>query len=445
LAGSNLSKHRDFAIDVVRRLREAGFVALWAGGCVRDLLVGRAPKDYDVATSANPDQIRGVFGHRRTLPIGAAFGVITVLGPPGAGQIDVATFRSDEAYSDGRRPDAVRFSSPEEDASRRDFTINGIFCDPIENKVIDYVGGQRDIAARIVRAIGDPRQRIDEDKLRMLRAVRFAATLDFELDEATHAAVAAMAPRITVVSAERIAAEFERMLTDRHRARAVALLRETGLLTAILPEATSLADDAHDELWQQTVQILEQLDSPTFGLAMAALLAGVLTSRRLSVDELSSQHHSRRPPNSPALRLVSTVAHRWKLSNTVGDRAGWLLDNSARLAGARRLPWSQLQPLLAHRFASDLVELSAATTSVTEGDTSEADFCRRKLALPREQLDPPPLITGDDLHARGVPAGPAYRRLLEAVRAAQLDNQIDSKAQALERIDRLLTDKNLTD
>ncbi|MCR4411750.1 MAG: CCA tRNA nucleotidyltransferase, partial [Thermoguttaceae bacterium] len=164
---------RQFAEEVVRRLRAAGFLAYWAGGCVRDQLMGLDPKDYDVATSAVPEQVRQVFGRRRTVAVGAAFGVITVVGPPGAGQIEVATFRSDRTYSDGRHPDEVVFSSPEEDAARRDFTINGLFYDPVAQEVIDYVGGRDDLARRLLRAIGDPRQRFAEDKLRLLRAVRF--------------------------------------------------------------------------------------------------------------------------------------------------------------------------------------------------------------------------------------------------------------------------------
>src|SRR5688572_4921449 len=178
-------RQRAFALEIVEKLRAAGFEALWAGGCVRDELLGLTPKDYDVATSAMPDQIRDVFGRRRTLPIGAAFGVITVLGPRAAGQVEVATFRTDAAYSDGRRPDSVTFTDAEHDAQRRDFTINGLFYDPIEGKVVDFVGGQEDLKRGTIRAIGDPRLRIAEDKLRMLRAVRFAATFNFAIDPDT--------------------------------------------------------------------------------------------------------------------------------------------------------------------------------------------------------------------------------------------------------------------
>src|SRR5687768_15104483 len=191
----------EFALDVVRRLRAAGFEALFAGGCVRDQILGIPPKDYDVATSALPEQIQDVFGRRKTLAIGASFGVITVIGPKGAGQIDVATFRRDAAYSDGRHPDSVSFTTAEQDALRRDFTINGLFFDPVNSEVIDYVGGQEDLRRGVVRAIGDPRQRIAEDKLRMLRAVRFAARFDFAIDAATLTAIQQQARELVIVSA----------------------------------------------------------------------------------------------------------------------------------------------------------------------------------------------------------------------------------------------------
>src|SRR2546423_12854917 len=200
---------RDFAVRVVQRLRDAGYQALWAGGCVRDELLGLVPKDYDVATDATPEQVRRLF--RRTVAVGAAFGVVEVLGPRPL-KVQVATFRSDVSYSDGRRPDRVVFSSAREDALRRDFTINGMFFDPLTDQLIDYVGGQEDLRARVLRAIGDPVRRFTEDKLRMLRAVRIATRFDLTLDEATATAVRAMAPEIRAVSAERIAEELRKLL-----------------------------------------------------------------------------------------------------------------------------------------------------------------------------------------------------------------------------------------
>ena len=253
---SSADRQREFAVDVVRRLQEAGFRALWNGGCVRDFLMGRVPKDYDVATDARPDAVRSLFGHRRTLAVGASFGVIIVLGPKQAGNVEVATFRTEGPYLDGRRPEHVDFASPEEDAQRRDFTINGMFYDPISEQVHDYVGGEKDLAAGVVRAIGRPADRMAEDKLRMLRAVRFAATLDFQLDAATADAVRAMAPEIHVVSAERIAQELKKMLVDPHRRRAIELAHETNLLLEILPELKPVFDASDGVAWEAALRRL---------------------------------------------------------------------------------------------------------------------------------------------------------------------------------------------
>ena len=228
---------REFAVSVVRRLREAGHEALWAGGCVRDELLGLVPGDYDVATSARPEEVSGLF--RRTVAVGVSFGVVQVLGPrteAGPLSVEVATFRADAGYSDGRHPDAVVFSSAREDALRRDFTINGMFFDPLENQLIDYVGGQEDLNKKLLRAIGDPAVRFAEDKLRLLRAARIATRFDLTIEARTAAAIRSMAGQILVVSAERIADELRKLLVSPHRARGVNLLLELGLAAAILPE-----------------------------------------------------------------------------------------------------------------------------------------------------------------------------------------------------------------
>src|SRR5579872_3355864 len=224
---------RDFAVEVVRNLKEAGFTALWAGGCVRDLLLGREPDDYDVATSARPEQVQQLFGPQRTRAIGASFGVILVHGPRRSlgGDVEVATFRTEGPYLDGRRPQNVSFATPEEDARRRDFTINGMFYDPLTEQVLDFVGGRDDLARKVVRAIGDPQARFREDKLRMLRAVRMAARFDFEVDTATAQAVRTMANEILVVSYERIAQELKKMLVHDRRARAIDLTLDLKILT----------------------------------------------------------------------------------------------------------------------------------------------------------------------------------------------------------------------
>ena len=270
---SDPEQARQFALEVVGRLREAGHEAVWAGGCVRDELLGRIPADYDVATSARPDEVREVFGRRRTLAVGAAFGVITVLGPRGAGQIEVATFRTDAPYTDGRHPAGVTFSTAREDAQRRDFTINGLFLDPVTGEVHDYVGGRDDLKAGIVRAIGVPAMRFGEDHLRMLRAVRFAAGFGFALDGETRAAIERMTHLVTTVSPERIAAELRAMVSRTGRRRALELLDETGLAREVLMEVAPAEDGAtaDREAWGQAARIVDALDEPELATALAVL------------------------------------------------------------------------------------------------------------------------------------------------------------------------------
>ncbi|MEX0977541.1 MAG: CCA tRNA nucleotidyltransferase, partial [Pirellulales bacterium] len=369
------------------------------------------------------EQIRDVFGRKKTVPVGAQFGVIAVVGPKSAGQIEVATFRRDVGYSDGRRPDAVEFSTPQADAQRRDFTINGLFYDPLEDRVIDFVGGVDDLGRGIVRAIGEPRERFEEDKLRLLRAVRFTATYEFTLDLPTRQALEAMVDQIRIVSAERIAAEMRLMLVHRRRSSAVDLLRDVGLLTVTLPEL-SMANQAGamtargrpaEEAWLAALETLDALHEPGFPLALAALVHPF-------VDGPASVEISR----------------RWKLSNAETKRVRWLLDNQNALAGAQGAAWSRLQPILTSGGIEDLIGLVEAVAAASGKKSDDAAHCRELLKLPQDQLDPPPLLTGDDLIAHGVPRGKRYQRLLQAVRDAQLDGQIATKAEALALVDRLI-------
>ena len=409
---------RRFAIEVVKKLRQAGFQAYWAGGCVRDQLLNREPKDYDVATNATPDEIREVFGPRRTLAIGAAFGVIIVLGPKTANQVEVATFRRDAQYSDGRHPDSVTFSSAEEDAQRRDFTINGLFYDPIDKRIIDYVDGHEDLRQRLVRAIGDPFARIAEDKLRMLRAVRMASTFDFALDASTLSAVEQKAHELTVVSAERITSELRLMLVHPNRCRAARLLAESRLLTVILPALQGIAPEGSGQLddapWQRTRRVLECLDDPTFSMAFAALIRECAPSAKRRVPE------------------VSRIAERLRLTNKEERETEFLLAHEHQVRSASRIPWPQLQRILVQEGATDLVAYSHAVAEATGEGTHETDFCRDKLSLPKEELDPPPLLGGNDLKVAGLPPGPAYKRIIEAVRDAQLENRVGTKQEALD-------------
>jgi tRNA nucleotidyltransferase/poly(A) polymerase len=397
---------RAFALEIVQKLRAANFEALWAGGCVRDQLLGIEPKDYDVATSATPDDIRNLFGRRRTLPIGAAFGVVTVLGPRAAGQIEVATFRTDAVYSDGRHPDSVSFTDAEHDAQRRDFTINGLFYDPISNEVVDYVDGQRDLEARVIRAIGNPRLRFGEDKLRMLRAVRFAAAFHFSVDPQTMEAVREMAPDLTSVSAERIGMEVRRMLLDSNRAVALTLLRESNLLWQVVPELSTITDDG----WQQTLDRLARIREPTLALALAAML--------LSVDDAD----------------LSEIGRRLRYTNKEIDRTEWLVNQLHTVAHAPAVPWPKLQRVLTHDGAPELLALYA---SISDEDDATLAFCRDRLGWPAEKLNPPALVDGADLIGHGLTPGPQFSELLEQIRDAQLDGEISTRNEALDLADRL--------
>jgi poly(A) polymerase len=411
----------EFAKQVVAKLRAAGFEAYWAGGCVRDRLLGLTPKDYDVATDARPDEIRHLFGERRTLPIGAAFGVITVLGAKAAGQIEVATFRADAEYSDGRRPDSVTFSNAREDALRRDFTINGMFLDPLAEEVLDYVGGRIDLEDHLLRAIGDPHARIREDKLRMLRAVRFAAHFGFALEHQTKAAIQQSAPDVKVVSAERITQELRRMWVDSHRVRALELLQETELLPVILPEIAELADAPPIDLaegpcdpWHYLLRVVGALDSPNFSLTAAALLHLL-----------------------PAA-AVEKLGRRLKWARKEIDEARWLVAHHADWQGARALPWPRLQRLLIAPLAEDWLNLAHALALTGRGELADVQHCRQKRALPSDVLNPAPLLNGHDLAELGLPEGRRVALLLEQLRDLQLDGRLATRADALSYAKQLL-------
>jgi poly(A) polymerase len=438
-------KQREFALEIVRKLRAAGYIAYWAGGCVRDRLLARVPKDYDVATSAQPEQIREVFGRRRTLAIGAAFGVISVIGPREAGQVEVTTFRRDAAYSDGRHPDSVTFSGPEEDARRRDFTINGLFYDPLADEVIDYVGGREDLRQGVVRAIGDPRQRFAEDKLRMLRAVRFTATFGFRLDAATQTAIAQMAGEIVVVSAERIAQELRMMLMHPSRTTALQLLLDTGLLAAVLPEAVAMRGipqgkrmQPEGDLWDHTLLVIEKLRSPSFTLALGALLHDIGKPPTMSRRDgrLTFYDHE-----LVGEGIAQRVCRRWKLSNKETERVCWLVRYHMYLGEARKMRWAKLQRMLTTEGIEELLDLHEADALASDGNTAEIDYCRQLLAQSPDELNPLQLLTGHDLIRHGVPQGKHYQWLLERVRDAQLEKTIRSKRDALALVDRLLAER----
>jgi poly(A) polymerase len=396
-------RQREFAIQIVRKLRDARHEAYWAGGSVRDLLLGAKPKDFDIATSARPDQVRELFGRRQTLAIGAAFGVIGVLG--GREPIEVATFRTDGPYADGRHPDSVIYSDAQHDASRRDFTVNGLLYDPIEDRVIDYVQGQDDLDGKIIRAIGDPRARFGEDKLRMLRAVRFATTLAFDIEPQTLAAITEMAAEIDQISAERIGMELGKILVHPRRSLGLRLLAKTGLIGPLLPELAPHAR-ALDDTWQRTLDCLDRLESDAPALTLAALLLSVEAPDR-----------------------VRAIGWRFRYPKKCSERAAWLIESLPRIAQADRSRWPSLQRLLVHDGAGALMTLAGA---VLGDDHPGLKHCRERLGWAAERLNPEPLVSGDDLIAHGIRPGPLFAQMLDAIRDAQLDERISDRGQALE-------------
>ena len=409
---SDPSQAKEFARSVVDRLRAAGHEALWAGGCVRDELLGRTPADYDVATSATPDVVRALFGRSRTLAVGAAFGVITIVGPRGSGQVEVTTFRTDAAYTDGRHPAGVTFSTAADDAQRRDFTINGLFMDPRTGEVHDHVGGRADLEAGIVRAIGVPALRFGEDHLRMLRAVRFAAGFGFLLDAETRAAIERLAPRAATVSPERIAAELRAMLARPGRGNALELLADTGLAPVVLPELSPPnASTAGRERWRLMARVIDALDEPSLEVGLAILAEGA-------------------PGALPA------VVDRLRLSNREGGSACWLraaIDELAPRSADDLLmdrPWSTVQPWLANRDAPLLADVLRARAAVAGGSSEIAVWVSACLQRPRAELDPPPLLSGHDLIRAGCSPGPALGETLARLRALQLDGLLANAADA---------------
>jgi poly(A) polymerase len=415
---SDLSKAH--ATDVVQRLQQAGYTALWAGGCVRDLLLGHVPSDYDVATNALPDEVRRLFGERNTLAVGAAFGVIVVKGRRGAEDVEVATFRTEGPYLDGRRPERVIFSTPEEDAQRRDFTINGLFYDPLTGQLFDYVGGREDLERRVLRAIGDPRERFTEDKLRILRAVRISARFGCELESQTAEAVRQMAREILVVSQERIAQELQKILA--HPSRRVALERAIalGVLPVILPELSEFVQqvrpggDLPCEV-AHWLRGLESLPSPNLELALACLLRPAGKGR--------TQLELR--------RLAETACRRLRLSNAQLEQTGWLLEHEgevAELPGARE---AVRKRLLAHPWSRNLVALARAV-AVGDGVTPTAPaWCDHYLdQTPRDVLQPVPVLTGDALRKMQLPPGKEFKTILEEVYDAQLEGRVTTREEA---------------
>ena len=398
-------KAREFAVETVETLRQHGFISYWAGGCVRDHHLQLTPKDYDVATNAVPDEIRKLFGRRRTLAIGASFGVITLIGSKQQGNIEIATFREDVSYSDGRRPDRVSYSTPELDAQRRDFTINGMFLDPLTMETIDYVQGREDLGNQLVRAIGIPAERFEEDKLRIFRAIRFATTLGFDIEAETLQAVCTYVEKLSQVSRERILIELEKTLASPNRLRGLELLQATGVLPYVLPDTT--ADEDQVELAKA---VLASLPVHHSALTFAAL------------------YHTLAPQRSA--KDVKKTIKSMKASNDIAEATFWILENFETLLQAGSTPWPKIQKILIHQWGTITLQLARAVAEATQSVLDGVTFCEKKLQLAEQELNPAELLSGADLIQLGMTPGPAFSKVLTTVRDQQLLGNITTKVEA---------------
>lgn len=418
-----LSPARQEALGVLERLRAAGHEAYFAGGCVRDQLLGLIPKDYDIATDAPPSRVRALFPHSQA--VGAAFGVILVQRRHSS--IEVATFREDAAYVDGRRPTSVRFATASEDARRRDFTINGLFLDPIDNRVIDYVGGQADLAARRLRAIGNPEERFAEDYLRLLRAVRFAARFDLAVDPRTELAIRTHAGALIRISPERIADELRRMLTDMHRVAAWRMLWSYGLVGPILrflfPEPRTNGAPVGP------APVLFEKIAPGTSIDFSLALAGVCVADAMARDPAADARLFLGPRS--ARRCVRALRQALRLSNDESDRLEQILETPALLLEDAPPRIATLKRFLATPTSSDTRHLLEALAHSGHFASRIHGLQARFAELEKTDCHPPPLLTGDDLTDAGWRPGPIFKRVLDQVYDAQLEDRLSSREQAL--------------
>ncbi|PYJ16037.1 MAG: phosphohydrolase [Verrucomicrobia bacterium] len=427
------------AREIAAHLRESGHIAYFAGGCVRDIVRGQTPKDFDIATDAKPENVQKLFP--RTYAVGAHFGVILVL--ENGFQFEAATFRSDEAYIDGRHPSAVHFSSPEEDAKRRDFTINGMFYDPVAEEVIDFVGGRADIAAKLVRAIGDAAQRFAEDRLRMLRAVRFATVLGYKIDSQTWDALVANAASVNKISAERIREELARIFLSPNRMRGWDLLDSSGLMRAILPEIDAMKgckqpEQFHPEgdVFEHTRLMLQFLpEKVSVPLVFSVLLHDVAKPRTAVVDEtgrIRFNGHDR-----IGAEMTEEIMRRLRFSGAEIDATVEMVRQHMVFKDVPKMRVAKLRRFMARPTFDDELELHRVDC---EGSHRMLDnyeiLLRKRDEFANEPIVPPPLVRGDDLIALGLKPGPKFGKILEAIETRQLEGNLRSREEALDWLKR---------
>jgi poly(A) polymerase len=422
------------AAVVAHRLRDKGFQAYFVGGCVRDLLRGEEPKDYDVATDAHPGEVSKLFPG--SLLVGAQFGVVGVL--EGGHRIEVATFRNDGLYSDARRPDRVHYSrEPREDVLRRDFTINGLLLDPASGELLDFVGGRADIEKRLVRTVGDPEKRFEEDRLRMLRAVRFAACFDYNIDPETFVAIHHLSPKVESVSAERVRDELVRILTSGRARRGFELLDSTGLLEKLLPEISAMKGveqppQFHPEgdVWTHTLLMLESLEkncAPTLALGVLLHDVGKPPTFRVAPDRIRFDNHV-----SVGTRMAQEIGRRLRFSQEQVAMVSALVENHLRFADVHRMKESTLKRFLRLEKFEEHLELHRLDCLSSHRNLENYGFMRSKLgALPAEAIRPSPLVTGEDLIRMGHRPGPRFKEILQDIEDAQLEGRIANREEAL--------------
>jgi poly(A) polymerase len=425
------------AISIIQQLRREGFEAYLAGGCVRDMLLGKTPQDYDITTNARPEAIQRIFS--QTIAVGAQFGVILVLvdGEP----FEVASFRFDGPYLDGRHPSQVRYGSLEEDIRRRDFTINGMIYDPLADRLIDLVEGQRDLERRCVRAIGNPLDRFAEDRLRMIRAVRFAASLKFDIDAPTFAAIEQLAATVTQISWERIGEEVTRILTEGGARRGFELLDQCGLLAMLLPEVAAMKDtvqspDYHPEgdVFTHTLLLLGHLDAPSETLAYGCLLHDVAkpVCIRQDAGRITFYGHTEQ-----GAAMAEVILKRLKRGRAVWERVGYLVRNHLRHVQAPQMRLSTLKRFLREDGIDELLELARIDALSSNGDLRYYRFCQeRRAELKDDEIRPAPLLRGTDLIRLGLKPGPLFAQILRQVEDLQLGGELNNREQAIEWVEK---------
>ncbi len=434
-----LSPMEETAREIAARLRKEGHIAYFAGGCVRDIVRSVTPKDFDIATDAKPETVQQLFP--RTYAVGAHFGVIIVL--ENDFQFEVATFRSDEAYIDGRHPSAVHFSSPEEDARRRDFAINGMFYDPVAEEVIDFVGGRADIDAKLVRAIGDPAQRFAEDRLRMLRAVRFATVLDYTIDKQTWDALVASATAINEISAERIRDELVRIFLSPNRTRGWDLLDSSGLMRAILPELDRMKgvlqpEQFHPEgdVFEHTRLMLQFLpEKVSVPLVFAVLLHDVAKPVTATVDETGRIRFSGH--DRAGAEMAEKIIRRLRFSGAEIEDTVEMVRQHMVFKDVPKMREAKLKRFMARPTFDEELELHRVDCEGSHRMLDNYEFLLRKREeFANEPIIPPPLVRGDDLIALGLKPGPQFGEILEEVETRQLEGNLRTREEALQWVKR---------